>query len=46
MCAPNAVIRALLRHLVVERNEAVVMDLEAGVEQSEEEPQDKLMHYS
>ncbi len=32
MCAPNAVVRALLRHLVVERNEAVVMDLEAGVE--------------
>jgi CO dehydrogenase maturation factor len=32
MCAPNAVIRALLRHLVVERDEAVVLDLEAGVE--------------
>jgi len=32
MCAPNAVIRALLRHLVVERYEAVVLDLEAGVE--------------
>lgn len=32
MCAPTAVIRALLRHLVVEINEAVVMDLEAGVE--------------
>lgn len=32
MCAPNAVIRALLRHLVVERNEAIVLDLEAGVE--------------
>jgi CO dehydrogenase maturation factor len=32
MCAPNAVIRALLRSLVVERNEAVVLDLEAGVE--------------
>ncbi|MCW3995499.1 MAG: AAA family ATPase [Candidatus Bathyarchaeota archaeon] len=32
MCAPNAVIRALLRYLVVEQNEAVVMDLEAGVE--------------
>ncbi|MFB3890333.1 MAG: AAA family ATPase [Candidatus Bathyarchaeia archaeon] len=32
MCAPNAVVRALLRHLIVERNEAVVMDLEAGVE--------------
>jgi CO dehydrogenase maturation factor len=32
MCAPNAVIRALLRHLVVDRNEAIVIDLEAGVE--------------
>lgn len=32
MCAPNAVIRALLRHLIVERDEAVVLDLEAGVE--------------
>ncbi|MDR2720484.1 MAG: AAA family ATPase [Nitrososphaerota archaeon] len=32
MCAPTAVIRALLRYLVVETNEAVVMDLEAGVE--------------
>jgi CO dehydrogenase maturation factor len=32
MCAPTAVIRALLRHLVVEVNEAIVMDLEAGVE--------------
>ncbi len=32
MCAPTAVIRALLRHLVVEINEAVVLDLEAGVE--------------
>jgi CO dehydrogenase maturation factor len=32
MCAPNAVIRALLRHLIVERNEVVVLDLEAGVE--------------
>lgn len=32
MCAPTAVIRALLRHLYVEVNEAVVMDLEAGVE--------------
>jgi CO dehydrogenase maturation factor len=32
MCAPNAVIRALLRHLVVERDEAVILDLEAGVE--------------
>ncbi len=32
MCAPTAVIRALLRHLVVEINEAIVLDLEAGVE--------------
>lgn len=32
MCAPVAVIRALLRHLVVERGEAVVLDFEAGVE--------------
>ncbi|HTY74317.1 MAG TPA: AAA family ATPase [Candidatus Nanoarchaeia archaeon] len=32
MCAPNAIVRALLRHLMVERDEAVVLDLEAGVE--------------
>ncbi len=32
MCAPNAVVRAMLRHLMVERNEAVTLDLEAGVE--------------
>jgi len=32
MCAPTAVIRALLRYLVVEADEAVVLDLEAGVE--------------
>jgi CO dehydrogenase maturation factor len=32
MCAPTAVVRALLRYLVVETGEAVVMDLEAGVE--------------
>ncbi|MEM3597023.1 MAG: P-loop NTPase [Candidatus Bathyarchaeia archaeon] len=31
-CPANAVIRALLRHLVVERGEAVVLDMEAGVE--------------
>jgi CO dehydrogenase maturation factor len=31
-CPANAVIRALLRHLFVERDEAVVMDMEAGVE--------------
>lgn len=32
MCAPNAVVRALLRHLIVERNEAIILDMEAGVE--------------
>jgi len=32
MCAPTAVVRELLRHLVVDRDEAVVLDLEAGVE--------------
>ena len=32
MCPANAVVRALLRHLVVERDEAVVLDMEAGVE--------------
>ncbi len=32
MCAPNAVVRELLHHLIVERGEAVVLDLEAGVE--------------
>jgi CO dehydrogenase maturation factor len=32
MCAPTAVVRELLRHLVVDRGEAVVLDLEAGVE--------------
>ncbi|UCC33119.1 MAG: AAA family ATPase [Candidatus Bathyarchaeota archaeon] len=31
-CPANAVIRALLRHLMVARDEAVVMDTEAGVE--------------
>jgi CO dehydrogenase maturation factor len=31
-CAANAVVRSLLRHLVVERNEVVVIDMEAGVE--------------
>jgi CO dehydrogenase maturation factor len=31
-CPANAVIRTLLRHLVVERDEAVVVDMEAGVE--------------
>lgn len=32
MCPANAVVRALLRHLLVRREEAVVMDLEAGIE--------------
>jgi CO dehydrogenase maturation factor len=31
-CPANAVIRSLLRHLIVERGEAVVLDMEAGVE--------------
>jgi CO dehydrogenase maturation factor len=31
-CPANALIRALLQHLVVERNEVVIMDMEAGVE--------------
>jgi len=31
-CPANAVIRELLRHLIVERDEVVVMDMEAGVE--------------
>ena len=31
-CPFNTVVRALLRHLVVERNEAVILDMEAGVE--------------
>ncbi len=31
-CAANAVVRSLLRHLVVERDEVVLLDLEAGVE--------------
>lgn len=31
-CPANAVVRALLRHLVVDRNEAVLLDMEAGVE--------------
>ena len=32
MCSANAVVRALLHHLLVRRDEAVVMDLEAGIE--------------
>jgi len=31
-CPANAVVRALLRHLVVERDAAVVLDMEAGIE--------------
>jgi len=31
-CPANAVIRALLRHLIVERDEVVILDMEAGVE--------------
>lgn len=31
-CPANAVVRALLQHLIVERDEAVVLDMEAGVE--------------
>ena len=32
MCPANAVVRALLYHLLVKRNEAVILDLEAGIE--------------
>lgn len=31
-CGANAVVRSLLRHLIVERDEFVVLDMEAGVE--------------
>jgi len=31
-CPANAVVRSLLRHLIVERGEAVVLDMEAGLE--------------
>ena len=31
-CPANALIRVLLRHLIVERGEAVVLDMEAGIE--------------
>lgn len=31
-CPANALVRALIRHLVVERDEMVIMDMEAGVE--------------
>lgn len=32
MCPANTVIRALLNHLMVKRKEAIIMDMEAGVE--------------
>jgi CO dehydrogenase maturation factor len=32
MCAANTLVRALLRHLVVERDELVILDMEAGME--------------
>ncbi len=32
MCPANAVVRAMLHHLLVKRDEAVVMDMEAGIE--------------
>ena len=31
-CAANSVVRTLLRHLVMERDEAVILDMEAGLE--------------
>jgi CO dehydrogenase maturation factor len=31
-CPANSVVRALLRHLVVEQNEVVILDMEAGIE--------------
>jgi CO dehydrogenase maturation factor len=31
-CPANSVIRALLRHLIVDRDEVIIMDMEAGVE--------------
>jgi len=31
-CPANALIRALLRHLIVERDEAIILDMEAGIE--------------
>lgn len=31
-CPAHSVIRALMRHLVVERNEVVILDMEAGIE--------------
>jgi CO dehydrogenase maturation factor len=32
MCPANALLRALLRHLLIERDEIVIMDMEAGLE--------------
>ena len=32
MCPANALLRALMRHLVLERNEVVILDMEAGLE--------------
>jgi len=32
MCPANALLRALLRHLLLQKDEAVVMDMEAGLE--------------
>ncbi|WP_321507895.1 AAA family ATPase [uncultured Methanoregula sp.] len=31
-CPAHSVVKALMRHLVVERNEAVILDMEAGIE--------------
>ncbi|MQY61688.1 cobyrinic acid a,c-diamide synthase, partial [archaeon] len=31
-CSANAVVRELLRYLIVERDEVVIVDMEAGVE--------------
>jgi CO dehydrogenase maturation factor len=32
MCPANALVRALIRHLVIQRNEVVILDMEAGTE--------------
>jgi CO dehydrogenase maturation factor len=32
MCPANALLRALVRHLVLERDEVVILDMEAGLE--------------
>jgi CO dehydrogenase maturation factor len=31
-CPAHSVVRALLRHLIVERNEVVILDMDAGIE--------------